>query len=163
MKFRLRAGETADMLNQSELGSELDRQTTDFFRELARGFNTAPIDPQPQIPSGGDVQFPAVGEEPIGPGSGFLWRVTRISADGLAGSDALKIYKGQGPAGSIAGLKFVGTLTVASPTFTPGHGLLLRAGMRLVVTGTSLTATDEVEINGEAIECSELDAYKVLR
>ncbi len=164
MKFQLKAGATADTLNQAELGDSLDRHTKDWYREANRGLSTALIDPAPQQAANGAVIFPTNSEVQIGPDVGFMWKITRVSADGLATGDILKILRGSGPSSSIAtGGKYVASLTLASPTYGPGHGLLLRGDQRIVVVGAGLTSTAEIVLTGEAFECSELDPNKLIR
>jgi hypothetical protein len=66
----------------------------------------------------------------------------------------LKVY--------LNGTTYVGQIT-ASANFAPGSkGCVLRGGDFLVVKGSSLTATGDIVVNGEAAQAAELDIYKLL-
>ena len=147
-----------NVLNKDELREALDKQTIDWFQEQARGLTTARFDGQGLI-SAGAVTIPAVGSpNRMGPKMGFAWTVQRISVFGLATNDSLNIYRG-----SITPHNFIGTITAASPEFHVGSkGLILRADENLVLTGSSLSATGDIVVNGEAIEVPETDLFKLL-
>lgn len=156
-KHRITANAEIDLLNQSELTQALDRQTRDWFQEEARGFSTARFGSISTI-SGGNVTVPAQGGDKIGPDAGFAWAVQRISAKNLATNDKILVYRN-----SVSDLNFIDELTATSLRLSfGGKGLVLRAEETLILTGTGLTATGDVIVNGEAIEVPELDIFKIL-
>lgn len=151
-RTQLRANATVETLNQDELAEALGQQTTTYFQELARGYTTPRFGNSAAV-AAGSVQVPATDADRFGPDPGFCWRVTRISVDGLADGDTLKIYRD--------GVTYVGTVS-AGVNFSPGKGLILRGGEFLVLRGSGLTATGDITVTGEAAGASELDIYKIL-
>lgn len=145
-------GAPVETLNQQELAAELTKQTTAYFQEQARGYSTARFGGFGTV-AGGTLTAPPNDATRFGPDPGFAWRVTRISADGLATGDVLKVYRN--------GVTYVGSITPTA-NLSPGKGLILRGGEFLVIKGASLTATGDIPINGEAASVSELDIYKIL-
>jgi hypothetical protein len=151
---KLGAGQQVETLNQAELHHELTKQTTAYFQEQARGFTSARFGPVAVTVSGGSVTVPGADATRFGPDQGWAWAVQRISADGLAANDVLKVY--------LNGTIYVGQITAAA-NFAPGSkGCVLRGGDFLVVKGSSLTATGDIVVNGEAAQAAELDIYKLL-
>lgn len=155
--YTLGAGESVDLLNRNELAEELDKQTKDWYQERARGLTTATFNTVGNIVAG-SILLPLSSEPVVGPRPGFAWSVQRISCQGLAATDTVKIYKG------VANdVRFIDQLTPSRLTVYPGSkGLILRAGDNLIFTGSTLSLTGFVSINGEVIEVPELDLYKVL-
>jgi hypothetical protein len=152
-KTRMGAGSEVETLSQAELEAVLTKQTAAYFQEQARGYTTARFG-NTSTPSAGAVTIPAVGSsDTFGPDKGFAWRVGRISADGLGANDTLKVYRN--------GTVYVGSIT-ASSNLSPGKGLILRGGETLVVVGTSVGATGDITVNGEAVSVAELDLFKIL-
>lgn len=74
----------------------------------------------------------------------------------FASSDSVNIYRGDPDAS-----RFVDVLNAASPTRTPSQGLLLKPGDHLVVSGSSLGAT-QLTVSGEAFEAPANMMYKLI-
>jgi hypothetical protein len=91
----------------------------------------------------------------FGPEQGFAWRVSRVSVSGLSTNDSLSIYRDVATP-----MNFLASVSGGSPLF-PGKGIILRSGEKLIVAGSSLGATGDVVVTGEAVQCSELDIYKL--
>ena len=82
-------------------------------------------------------------QTPCGPRVGWYWAVSRISVDGLASGDAVKVYKDT---------KFVGWISYQPGFATFGiRECVLKSGDYLRIVGTDLTATGQIEVFGEAI------------
>lgn len=154
MKFKLQAGREIDVLTKDELKAGLTDNTASWFKEEARGFNTARFGPIVGTVSGAAVAIPGPGDPTIGPDPGFVWAVQRITADGLSANDVINVYRN-----SLT--TRVGEITQARG-IRRSDGILLRSNERLLFTGAALTATGDVSLNGDAIEVSEADIYKVL-
>jgi hypothetical protein len=155
---KLPAGYEVDTLTRQELGEELDSHTRNWFQEMARGVGTARFPTLNQTVASESVSFPATGDPLIGPKPGYCWAVQRVSALGLSTGDTLQIYRGA-PVPS----NFLGQLSAANPTFHVGSkGVILRDTETISVLGASLTATGVITLTGEALECSELDIYKLI-
>lgn len=156
MKFKLQAGREVDVLTKEELKAGLTENTASWFREMARGLSTARFDGTSTV-AAGDVSIPAAGQAAVGPDVGFCWAVQRITADGLDANDVLVVYRN-----SAQPINRLGTVT-ATTSFKPGSkGCILRGDERLIITGTGLTATGDITINGESIEAAESDIYKLV-
>lgn len=151
-KTRMGAGAEVETLNQHELAEVLTQQTAAWFQEQARGYTTPRFGNSATV-TGGNVMIPADDSDRFGPDQGFAWRVTRVSADGLSTNDVLKVYRN--------GTVFLGTVTATS-SLSPGKGIILRGGEYLVLRGSSLTATGDITVTGEAAQSAELDIYKIL-
>lgn len=147
-----------ELLSQQELEDSLGKVVTGLQQEQARGLSTARFEGIGTI-SGGVLALPGLtGDYPMGPDTGFAWAVQRISCDGLGTNDVLKVYRN-----GVTGYGFIDILTAAKPSIRPGgKGVILRSGEQLFVSGTGLTATGDLVVNGEALETSELDLYKLL-
>lgn len=158
MKHVIKNGGEINLLTQEELNQSLGTVVTGMQQEQARGLSTARFEGIGTI-AGGILAIPGVtGDYPMGPDTGFAWAVQRISCDGLGTNDILKVYRN-----GVSGYGFIDILTAAKPSIRPGgKGVILRSGEQLVVTGAGLTATGDLVINGEALETSELDLYKLL-
>lgn len=156
-KSQLKAGSHVETLNQAELEQVLSKQTATYFQEQARGFSTARFGDVSTVASSA-VQVPADDGTVFGPDTGWAWAVQRVSAQGLSTNDVLKVWRND--EGQL--LNFLGYITATS-NFSPGSkGVILRGGEKLIVTGASLGATGDIAVNGEALQVSELDIYKIL-
>jgi hypothetical protein len=156
-KYKLSAGSTVDILNKEELADQLDVYTRNWYQEKARGMTTAGFETVGTI-SAGTISLPSNLEKPIGPHPGFAWALQRVSVQGIAGSDSIKIYKN-----AVNDIRFLAQMTAGAPTYSPGASdIILRGGDHLLFTGASLSLMGDVSINGEAIEVPELDLYKLL-
>jgi hypothetical protein len=88
-----------------------------------------------------------------GPNTGYAWAITRLSVFGLAGADAMLIYRGFSGAADVQPQNIVAPpLTVTAPTFNPGKtGLILMPEQALVIGGT-LTGASTYTVSGNAIQ-----------
>jgi hypothetical protein len=156
MRFKLHAGSEVDVLTKEELKAGLTENTASWFKEMARGLSTARLDSNATIATAA-VLLPPAGDQPIGPDIGFAWAVQRISADGLAAADVLTVYRN-----SVTPRNKLGQITAARSFHEGSKGAILRGRESLLIVGTALTATGDIAINGEAIEVSEADLYKII-
>jgi hypothetical protein len=145
-----------DMLTPEEHLHNLDKQTKDWFQEQARGFTIERFEATATVAASA-VLFPHSGGSVIGPKTGYAWKVTRISLNGLSTNDTIQIFRN-----STDPQNFVDQLSASRPSVYPKSGLILRGGENLIATGASLSATGDLTITGEVTECSELDLYKIL-
>lgn len=156
--FKLKANESVDLLNSAELdaslSNHLNETTKTWFQEMARGFSTARFFAT-GVPVGNTITLPSPGAAQVGPSAGFAWAVQRISVQGLTSADSIQIYRN-----SVSPMNFIGNVTSIA-TFG-SKGLVLRGEERLIFSSPMLVTTTDVIINGEALEVSELDIYKVL-
>ncbi len=156
-KSQLSANSVIETLNQEELSQALTKQTTTWFQEQARGFTTARFAAISTIVSQ-NVQVPAHDDEVFGPDQGYVWAVQRVTVSGLISNDSLAIYRS-----AISPMNLLGSVSAANPsTFFGSRGVILRGGEKLILSGNTLVATGDVVVNGEAVQVSELDIYKVL-
>lgn len=154
-KTKMKAGAEIETLNQAELIDALGQTTTTWFQEEARGFTTARFSNVSTVAST-NVQVPKANDDVFGPEQGFAWRVSRISVSGLAAADVLSVFRN-----ATTPLNFLGYLTATS-ILLPGKGMILRSGEHLLIANTAaLTATGDIVVTGEAVQCSELDIFKL--
>lgn len=155
-QFKLNANSTVDMLTKDELRRELDTQTRQWYEEAARGLSIARDSSAVTIAST-DVTLPATGKT-IGPKPGFAWALQRLAVFGLSTNDTILVYRN-----SVNPDNFLFQVTVANPTYHPGSkGVVLRGPDNLIAVGTGLSATGDLTINVEALECADLDLYKLI-
>lgn len=157
MKNTIKNNGEIELLSQQELDDSLGKVVTNLQQEQARGLGTARFVGIGTV-AGGALAIPGTtGDSPMGPEQGFAWAVQRISCDGLTAGDTLKVYRN-----TVMAAAFLGVLTSTASIRPGGKGIILRADEQLVVVGTALTTTGDVVVNGEALETSELDLYKLL-
>ena len=92
--------------------------------------------------------------ELLGPRSGWFWDVRRISVSGLASSsEIVNIYRGStGSAVDAVANSYLSSITGPEGAYAPGLGAaMLRANQSIVVTGSSLTASELVTVTYDAI------------
>jgi hypothetical protein len=155
MKTKITHGAEIETLTPAELKAGLTATTASWFQEMARGLSTARFTSTATI-SGAAVTFPPPGETRIGPEVGFAWAVQRVSAYGLDSADVLQVFRNVAVPET-----YLGQITTASPMTLGSKAVILRSDERLVITGTSLTATGTIAVNGEAVELPEMDLYKL--
>lgn len=144
MKTRLRLDAELDLLNKDELRDELNRATK-WLYDAAYGVAHIDIPKMSGAISGGSLNLGADQAEQVfcGPKSGRIWSVLRISVDGLATGDAVKVWKDT---------RFIGWISYQPGFITFGRGAcMLSDGDYLRVTGTGLTATGTVSVYGDAL------------
>jgi hypothetical protein len=159
MKTKIQPGAELDYIAPAEMKEHLDAFARDWFQEKARGVTIARFDADSVVASNA-ILIPAKGTpEPIGPYKGFAWVLRSIRIFGLATGDVVNIYRTV-----TNGNKFAGQLTFAAPVYNPPNaGLVLLGDEKLVFQNLgNLTATGDITVNGEGVECAEPDLYKLI-
>lgn len=144
-KVKLELGAELDLLNKDEMRDVLSHHDQ-WQRDAAYGIRHQDLPRMIGTPDGsGNLNLGA--DQPdqptCGPNSGWVWAVSRISVDGLASGDEVKVYKDT---------KFVCWIS-----YQPGmekfgiRDLVMKPGDFLRIVGTGLTTTSQVEVYGEAI------------
>jgi hypothetical protein len=85
-EVKLELGAKVDLLNRHELGSELQQSNDLWMRQLAAGVKNVALPVMGGNVAGGSVLLgsSSTGGQPYcGPAQGFVWRVTRVSVQGL--------------------------------------------------------------------------------
>lgn len=147
------------------LGNQTEQARKDRHQRLAllNAIYPAEIPPQAlQVPSSGTLVIGSA--ELLGPRSGNVWDVRRISVFGLAStSESVDIYRVSSPtAASAIGLNYISTITGPKGPYSPGLGaMLLRPNQSFMIYGTSLTANEWVTVTADAINVEQpwLGAY----
>src|SRR5215469_1480107 len=109
-----------------------------------------------QVTSGGALTI--ADPQQLGPATGIVWDIRRVSVFGLASSsETVSLWKVSSAAAvSAAPQNFVCTLTGPSAFQPFGLGTVtLRAHESLMITGTSLTASEWVTLSADGISVSE--------
>lgn len=159
MKTRLELHAELDILNKGEMAGALDdafSKHTSWEREAAYGMRLQDLPRMyGTIADAGITLGADQPDQPsCGPGQGWYWAVQRISVDGLASGDAVKVFNDT---------RFVGWITYQPGFITFGkHGLVMKAGDYLRVVGTSLTATGTVNVTGQAVSVPGPLMWKIL-
>lgn len=145
-----------ETVTETELVHHLDRYTQNWFQERARGVGL--VRPRAiDTVAGGAITLPGPNEDLLGPNMGFVWRLHVLRAAGLLPGDVLTVYRNNASPGN-----FLCTLTGSAPVFTfSSASCFLRGDEKLIITGTGLSATGDVAVNGEGFECAEIDLYKL--
>lgn len=159
-KVRLELGAELDTVNRSELAAELHKAGA-WQREAAQGLRHFDLPILKGNISGAAITLGGdqTDGQMVGPNSGFYWRITRISVDGLAAADVISLYKG----GAGIGVGRFITKVVGQPgTYSPGKGLVLKPSDFLSITGSGLTATGEVRVTGEGMSVPGPLMWKIL-
>ena len=154
-KVKLELGATIETASPAEIGAEL-RKASAWQREAAEGVRhidipvmRGAVDGSGNLTLGGDQ----ADQNPCGPRVGWYWAIKRLSADGLAANEVLKILKGTG---------FIGKLSATPGYLTFGKGeLTLKSGDFLRITGSGLTNGEVVTITGEAVTVPGPLMYKL--
>lgn len=142
-KVRLELGAELDMVNKGELEDALHNSGA-WEREAAFGLRQIDIPQMIGTVSAGAIKLGAdqAGGIVCGPPAGWYWAIRRISVDGLASGDVVKVYKMS---------RFVGNVQAASGYISFGRGpCVVKSGEYLRVTGTGLSATGQITVSGEA-------------
>lgn len=158
-KTQLKAGATIDILTSAELTQALKDEVAAMY--VARATGVKPMRFQATGTIGGAaVTIPGAQNQQLklGPAPGMLWKVARISAFGLAANDVLQVHRTV-----TDGSQFLGNLTAAlGYLHIGGEGMLLNGGEFLTLTGSALTATGQLIVNGEGIEVPEFMLWKIV-
>lgn len=152
-------GAKFNFLDHHELGTALSNHTASWFKEMARGLKHMVLPAQLGTVASSAISIPALGTQPVGPQPGFVWAIQRLSIVGLSTNDVVGIYRNTADP-----MNYLGQLTATSPSVYPGDkGMLLKDGDRLVFANIgSLSATGQLVVTGEFIECAEIDIWKLI-
>lgn len=164
-KYKITHGTEFESLSKGELDGALDDLKGgighSYFQELARGVKSirflgfGTIAGASLLISGSPGSSDGLG----GPEQGMTWAVRRLSADGLAAADVLKIYRS-----FVDPANFIGTIATGGG-FRAGFGsteFILQPTDQIVISGTGLAATGQIVVNGEGIEVPSFMISKLL-
>ena len=160
MKAKLELGAELDMLTKNELDQSLSKISS-WQRDAAQGLKAFDVPRLFGAVSGAAISLGADQPEGqyLGPKSGFYWKIGRISIDGLAAADEVKLYKG--PSGG--GGRFVTWIAGQPGVYHPGScALILKPGDYLSIVGTGLTATGQIVVTGEGVSAPGEMMWKLL-
>lgn len=156
MKTVIAPGAVIETTSPEENRRQLNEVVRQQFAEAARGITTFRFDHTDTV-AAGVIKLPSAGEQEEGPRNGFVWQLGSVRAQGLATGDTLSIWRN-----STDPRNFIGQVTAANPVFTFQKLTFFKGGEKIIVTGSGLTATGDITINGEGLEAGELDLYKLL-
>lgn len=160
-KFKLDFGADIELITKGEMADVLDKYGDRRLAEYALGLKHFDIPVMlGTVAADGTITLGSSGDPDqihCGPRQGFCWRVCRVSVNGLTGSQTVSLYKGD-PGAS----RFVTVLSATAPAFTSSHGLLLKPGGNVVVSGSGLTTGAQVTVSGEAVEAPAELIYKLI-
>jgi hypothetical protein len=169
-KFRFDVGAEADLPTITEQAQLMGLRDKSFWVERARGVKPMRFAGQGTV-SSGSVTIPGQSASTtygsnlpqMGPSDGFAWAVQRITCYLITNSsDVLYVYRGSAQTTGSPN-NFLGILTQAAPTLhVGGKGLFLLPDEQILVTGSSLTTTGTLTINGEAIEAPAEQVWKIV-
>jgi hypothetical protein len=155
---KIQAGATFETTSPKEAGELMEKAYSAQFQEMARG-----VKPMRFLASGtvadDVVTIPEAqgGQLNLGPDPGFIWRVDRVSAFGLASGDSLQVHR------TVAdGSAFLGSIPAATGYLDVPEAPLLYGGEFLTITGAALTATGQIIVNGEGIEAPAFMLWKIV-
>lgn len=157
MQTVLKANAVIDTLTPAEFKAHLSSQIASAFAEFAIGVKPMRFSGSGTV-SGGAVQIPGAqnGQLNIGPQPGFYWRIDRVSAFGLASGDVLAVHRT-----TADGSAFLGYLPATTGYLDVPESPLIHGGEFLVITGSSLTTTGQIIVNGEGAEVPALMYWKI--
>lgn len=158
-KVKLELNAVLDLLNRDELAAELAK-AGQWQRETAQGLRHLDLPRLKGTPSGGNLTLDGgqtEGQAYCGPQQGFYWKVERVSVDGLAAGDQVKLWKG-GP-----NTRFVAWIAFQPGVWQPsGPALVLKADDFLSITGSGLAATGQITVTGECVSVPGPLMWKLL-
>lgn len=157
MKTVIAPGAVIETATPKEIEHHLSKVVQEQFAEQARGITTFRFDHTDTVDGSGAIRLPGTSDQDEGPRNGFVWQIGTVRAFGLATGDTLQIWRNSATAGN-----FLGQLTFANPVFTFQKLTFFKGGERIILTGTGLTATGDITVNGEGLEAGELDLYKLV-
>lgn len=148
-EVKLAAGAKFDVLNRKELHEVLRTVTQDWFSQVSRGDRykrfhaSAAVD---AIDSSVEIGGSGQPDSGLGPAPGFVWAVNRVGIGGLDSGDVVSLFiNDSGPASLVRpGID-------GYADFSSGQ-LVLYPGDVLMVTGTTLGATGDITVTGQARE-----------
>jgi hypothetical protein len=157
-QYKIQAGATIETTTPKEVAELTKIAYSDSFQEMARGVKPMRFSGQGTVTGGSAVTIPAPqgGQLAMGPSEGFVWRVDRVSAYGLAAADSLAVHR------TVAdGSAFIGYIQGATGYLDVPEAPLLYGGEFLTVTGSALAATGVLLLNGEGVEVPSFALWKI--
>jgi hypothetical protein len=163
---KIQAGATFETTTPKEVGEVVRTAYSETFQEMAEGVKPMRFSANAVV-SGTDVTIPQLlsGEVPLGPQPGYVWVVQRISAYNLAANDVLAVHRSNAD-NTVDGSSFIGNIVASE---APGgflhvgsKGFLLYGGESMVLVGTGLAATGNIQVNGEGIEVPAFMLWKIV-
>jgi hypothetical protein len=163
-KYKITHGTEFESLSRGELDDALGDlkggMGHSYFQELARGVKSIRFLGVGTIAAGSlTISGPPGSADGLGgPEQGMTWAIRRLSADGLSANDVLKIYRSV-----VDAANFIGSIT--GPGFRAPFGsteFILLPTDQIIVTGTGLTATGQIVVNGEGVEVPSFMISKLL-
>lgn len=144
-KIKLALGAELDVLDQQQLDQTMGKHSQ-WERDAAFGLRHIDLPLlQGKASAGGVLALGGdqVDGRNIGPTQGYTWSVKRLSVTGFgAPTETVQVFKDS---------NFVCTIGAASGFVTFSKGaLMLRPGDFLRLTGTGLTANEQITMSGEA-------------
>lgn len=153
MKFKIAAGAEIDLLTKPELDAAL----RSWGEEYIRGRRYRKINAQGTVAADGTVSIGGASDPAgmMGPDEGFVWSVKRLIFSGIADGKFLDLWLNEPSASTLVESGITGT--TLDPTRTQAvrwgsNQLVLQAGERLLVTGSSLTAGATITVSGQTME-----------
>ena len=158
MKTFFKVGAALDFLSPDEFKKHLGDKLHEAFAEFATGAKPMRFSASGTVVNSA-VTIPGAqnGQLKIGPSAGFYWRVDRVSAYGLASGDVLEVHRT-----TTDGSMFLGYLPASTGYLDVPEAPILQGGEYLLLVGSSLTATGQITVNGEAAEVTSLMYWKLL-
>jgi hypothetical protein len=155
-KVKLQLGAELDVLSAGELSDALGKHGG-WEREAAFGMRHQDLPRLIGTTDGsGNLNLGADQAEGqyCGPKEGWYWGVSRVSVDGLAASESVKLYKDT---------RFICNISQATgfATFTKG-GCVLKAGDYLRVVAAGLTHAEQLTVTGECVSVPGPLMWKIL-
>ena len=155
MKFKIQAGAEIDVATRREVREELEAVGAVWRGELARGLRWRTASMIGAVDSGGALTLGASGDQWIGPPAGMVWACKRItvSAGYTPATQTLSLYRGS-----------TSDTALIIPDLSGYDQLFdepLRGGERLVVAGSSLTASATITVTVLAREAPEFLAWRL--
>lgn len=164
MRSRLELGAEVETLTPGELKdglrSELAQHAQDMIREYARGLKYMRFGPVAAPIANNAFLLNGSSQGQVGPREGFAWSVRRITVSGLASGatpDVANLYRNgtsRPPIWQFTGNAFAQRFGKLELLLLPGEHLDL-------VSVGSITATGQITLDGDVLECAAEEIGKL--
>jgi hypothetical protein len=155
-KVKLQLGAELETLTARELGAELEKHGS-WERQAAYGLRHQDLPRMIGTTDGtGNLNLGADQPDQVtcGPGQGWFWAVSRVSVDGLAANESVRLYKDT---------RFAAVISAAASFVTFGtRGLILKPGDFLRIVAAGLTPAEELTVTGECVSVPGPLMWKIL-